>query len=363
MNQDIVQSAMDNLSSLLNYTAPAAGAEPNTAGAGDLVFRTAYSSPFPHNRIVFGAPGTGKSHRIKEDCARLLAAGGRYERVTFHPDYTYSQFVGSYKPVTDEKDEIRYKFVAGPFMRVLAAALANARTDTPLPHLLIVEEINRAKVAAVFGDVFQLLDRDDFGVSEYEIHASKEIRNYLSRKLSVKPKKKLTELRIPNNMFIWASMNSADQGVYPMDTAFKRRWDFEYLGIDTNDHLAAGTLILGKGDKAREIDWNCLRRAINERLSVDFHVNEDKLIGPFFLSRSVLASDETGKIKDPQHFIGAFKSKVLMYLFEDAAKQIRGKLFAGCDSSRYSTLCDAFESMGIEIFGGDFVELYNRLEG
>ena len=362
MNRDTIHSAMDNLSSLLNYTAPAAEAEQNSVGSGDLVFRTSVRSQFPLNRIVFGAPGTGKSHTIKKDCAQLLTGGGRYERVTFHPDYTYSQFVGSYKPVTDENGDIRYEFVAGPFMRVLTAALESARTDTPQPYLLIVEEINRAKVAAVFGDVFQLLDRDDYGVSDYEIHVSKEMRDYLCKALNI-TQDKLVELRIPNNMFIWASMNSADQGVYPMDTAFKRRWDFEYLGINTNDHLVRGKLTLGKGEKAREIDWNRFRKAINERLSVDFHINEDKLIGPFFLSKSVFASDETGKIKDPQHFIDTFKSKVLMYLFEDAAKQIRGKLFAGCDSSRYSIICDAFDSMGIEIFGADFVELYNRLEG
>lgn len=362
MNRDTIRSAMDRLSLLLDYTTPAAGAEKNAAGAGDLVFRTAVRSRYPHNRIVFGAPGTGKSHTIKEDSAQLLAEGGGYERVTFHPDYTYSQFVGSYKPITDDNGGIRYEFVAGPFLRVLTAALANARTEHPRPYLLIIEEINRAKAAAVFGDVFQLLDRDSYGVSDYEIHAGKEMRDCLCRALSIPPEK-LAEIRIPNNMFIWASMNSADQGVYPMDTAFKRRWDFDYLGINTNDRLITGSLTLGHGEKARDIGWNRLRKAINERLSVDFHVNEDKLIGPFFLSQSVIASDESGKITDPQRFIAAFKSKVIMYLFEDAAKQIRGKLFSGCDSSRYSAICDAFDSMGIEIFGADFVELYNRTEG
>lgn len=141
-------------------------------------FVTGFSSDFERNRITFGAPGTGKSHRLNADRARLLEhTNGSFERVTFHPEYTYSQFVGSYKPVTDEKGDIRYDFVPGPFMRVLVAALKSGRTDTPQPHLLLIEEINRAKVAAVFGDVFQLLDRDDSGASAYEIHATEDIKN------------------------------------------------------------------------------------------------------------------------------------------------------------------------------------------
>ena len=198
-------------------------------------FVTGFSSDFERNRIAFGAPGTGKSHKLNADRASLLAhTSGSFERVTFHPEYTYSQFVGSYKPVTDERGDIRYDFVPGPFMRVLVAALKSGRTDTPQPHLLLIEEINRAKVAAVFGDVFQLLDRDDSGASAYEIHATEDIKKYLISELG-----KATDIiRIPDNMFIWATMNSADQGVYPMDTAFKRRWNFEYIGIDEND--AAG---------------------------------------------------------------------------------------------------------------------------
>lgn len=142
---------------------------------------------------------------------------GTYERVTFHPDYTYSQFVGTYKPVMDEEgNSIRYDFVPGPFMRVYVEALKSGRTDTPQPHLLLIEEINRAKVAAVFGDVFQLLDRDDDGVSEYEIQASEDIRRYLAKELGGNADH-YKKIRIPNNMFIWATMNSADQGVFPMD--------------------------------------------------------------------------------------------------------------------------------------------------
>lgn len=130
-----------------------------------LVFNTEIETKYERNRIVFGAPGTGKSYELKEDCVDLLKeAKDNYERVTFHPDYSYSQFVGTYKPVMGADEKIRYDFVPGPFMRVYVEALKSGRTENPQPHLLLIEEINRAKVAAVFGDVFQLLDRDDDGV-------------------------------------------------------------------------------------------------------------------------------------------------------------------------------------------------------
>lgn len=322
-------------------------------------FETGFTTEFERNRIVFGAPGTGKSHRLNADRLRLLALyPNNFERVTFHPEYTYSQFVGSYKPVTDEKGDIRYDFVPGPFMRVLVAALKSGRTETPQPHLLLIEEINRAKVAAVFGDVFQLLDRDDSGASAYEIHATEDIKKYLISELG-----KATDIiRIPDNMFIWATMNSADQGVYPMDTAFKRRWNFEYIGIDENDAEVGGIVTLGRGDNARDVNWNQLRRAINETLARNYNVNEDKLLGPYFLSHRDFAYNEDGRMANPERFIQAFKSKVLMYLYEDAAKAIKHQLFDGCDSSRYSSVCTAFDEKGIDIFGQAFVDLYNSLE-
>ena len=186
-----------------------------------------------YNRIIFGAPGTGKSFQLKQESTD----GNHFaniERITFHPDYSYGQFVGSYKPVSDDDGRIRYEYVPGPFMRTLVKALESGKNgDSAEKFLLIVEEINRAKVAAVFGDMFQLLDRTDAGDSVYEIQASEDVRRYLARELGG-TKDNYTSIKIPNNMYIWATMNSADQGVFPMDTAFKRRWEFTYLGIDYN---------------------------------------------------------------------------------------------------------------------------------
>ncbi|MEE0057067.1 hypothetical protein DW721_04670 [Clostridium sp. AM27-31LB] len=316
---------------------------------------------YERNRILFGAPGTGKSFELKKDSKEIMdGTTGYYERITFHPDYSYSQFVGTYKPVMGDNDDIRYDFVPGPFMRVYAEALKNARTDNPQPYLLLIEEINRAKVAAVFGDVFQLLDRDDDGISEYEIQASEDIQKYLAKPevLGGNPAD-YKRIRIPNNMFIWATMNSADQGVFPMDTAFKRRWNFEYLGINKNEEKISGTGKIKIAGREEPIEWNRLRKAINNKMSSDkFKVNEDKLMGPFFLSTKLIASDETGMIIDTAKFIEAFKSKVIMYLYEDAVKQGKHKFFDGCDSSKYSSVCDAFDEKGMGIFGEDFENDY-----
>lgn len=325
----------------------------------ELVYKTDIAIQYERNRIVFGAPGTGKSFNLKRDCeACLKDTSVSYERVTFHPDYTYSQFVGTYKPVSDGS-AIRYEFVPGPFMRVYVEAMKSARSLNPQPHILIIEEINRAKVAAVFGDVFQLLDRDEYGVSEYEIQTSEDIRKYLAAELKCDIDK-CKKIKIPNNMFIWATMNSADQGVFPMDTAFKRRWNFEYLGINENQDKIKGRVSVGS-TITQDIEWNVLRRAINEKLAKEYKVNEDKLMGPFFISKRVLktVSEDDDTIMDIAHFIEVFKSKVIMYLYEDAAKQHKHKLFSGCeDTTKYSAVCDSFDEIGIQIFGEDFEEVY-----
>ncbi|MFC2039851.1 AAA family ATPase [Chloroflexota bacterium] len=283
------------------------------------------------NRIIFGAPGTGKSYKVEAERAIF---GNNYERVTFHPNYSYAQFVGTYKPTCYEDTEgaqaFTYHYVPGPFMRILEKALNDPETS----FLIIIEEINRANVTAVFGDVFQLLDRKN-GVSEYPINTSEDMKAHLLETTGAS----YEQIKIPKNMFIWATMNSADQGVYPVDTAFKRRWNFEYLGIDNNESLADKDVQLTAG---HWVNWNKLRKEINEKLS-GFRINEDKLIGPFFLGLEVLGDQEA--------FNEAFKSKLLMYLFEDAARQHRGELFSGCDSSTFSSIQKSYDEMGEQIFG------------
>lgn len=304
-----------------------------------------------YNRIIFGAPGTGKSFQLKQESTD----GNHFaniERVTFHPDYSYGQFVGNYKPVSDDEGRIRYEYVPGPFMRTLVKALESGKNgDSAEKFLLIVEEINRAKVAAVFGDMFQLLDRTDAGDSVYEIQASEDVRRYLARVLGG-TKDNYTSIKIPNNMYIWATMNSADQGVFPMDTAFKRRWEFTYLSINANEKkIAIEDLPIINGD-AKIIKWNILRKSINNMLLKECKVNEDKLLGPFFISGEVFKNATS----NTDAFFEAFNSKVLMYLFEDAGKMHQKKLFAGIDQNEltFSKVCEDFKTRGTAIFGNSF---------
>lgn len=304
-----------------------------------------------YNRIIFGAPGTGKSFQLKQESTD----GNHFaniERVTFHPDYSYGQFVGSYKPVSDDDGKISYEYVPGPFMRTLVAALESGKNgDAAKKYLLIVEEINRAKVAAVFGDMFQLLDRTDAGDSVYEIQASEDVRRYLARELGG-TKDNYASIKLPNNMYIWATMNSADQGVFPMDTAFKRRWEFTYLSINANEKkIAIEDLPIINGD-AKIIKWNILRKSINNMLLKECKVNEDKLLGPFFISGEVFKNATS----NTDAFFEAFNSKVLMYLFEDAGKMHQKKLFAGIDQNEltFSKVCEDFKTRGTAIFGNSF---------
>lgn len=322
------------------------------------------------NIIAFGAPGTGKSYGFKKKLDDLGVLSTNYERVTFFADYSYSQFVGTYKPI-EIGGTITYKFVPGPFMRVLKNALESGLTNSPENFYLIIEEINRAKAAAVFGDMFQLLDRDDSGKSEYAINASEDVRAYLADAFGGSAND-YSELRIPNNMYIYATMNSADQGVFPIDTAFKRRWGFNYIGVDDEEFkivpISGGgghvTLVENQNDTFNladgPIEWNVLRRAINLKLSNErIRMHEDKLMGPFFIK---VLDASCNSIFNPAtkdaDFIELFCDKVLMYLFEDAAKTKRPDLFEGIRPkeklNRYSFVCSEFRRIGLGIFGSNF---------
>ena len=296
------------------------------------------------NMIYFGAPGTGKSYNLNKDMEALT---DNYERVTFHPDYSYANFVGTYKPVPKGND-ISYEYVPGPFMRSLVKALKNPSK----PFLLIIEEINRANVAAVFGDIFQLLDRNSDNESRYPIETTEDMRTYLRKELN----KDFDKIRIPSNMFIWATMNSADQGVFPMDTAFKRRWDFKYFGINYNEQLVSNIKVELNN---LIISWNDLRKAINEEL-LTYKINEDKLLGPFFAFNEYLDSEIP-----INEFKETFKNKIIMYLFEDAARSKRNDLFSGVSKKgnlTYSQICEAFDKTGVEIFCDNIKEKFIKEE-
>lgn len=316
----------------------------------------------PHQRIFFGAPGTGKSYRLNKEASKYF--GSNYERVTFHQNYMYGNFVGAFKPFPEDtgetylnkkpKKSIVYKYVPGPLMRLLVKALKNRNTN----YLMLIEEINRANVAAVFGDFFQLLDCKEDGESEYSISTSEDLRMYIEAELSdvdedtkIYIKGKIGEeydrLILPSNIYIWSTMNSADQGVMPMDTAFKRRWEFTYIGIDEalEDMVVAKEFenYMFRISRESVAKWNDFRVEVNKRL-LDCKVSEDKLIGPYFISKSILKSRDLDKITE------TIKNKVLMYIYDDVGKPHRNNLFVSEKASTYSLLCSNFDKNGKAIF-------------
>ena len=198
----------------------------------------------------------------------------------------------------------------------------------------------------VKGTIFQLLDRDFEEKSEYPIYASEDLKNYRAKEEVLRGSPNDYErICLPDNLFLWATMNSADQGVFPIDTAFKRRWDFRYLSINHREEEIENYQFQLKNGSS--ICWNTLRKAINHRLA-SLRINEDKFMGTFFLSKKVLESGD-------EAFIEAFKNKVLMYLFEDAGRHRRSEIFQNCKEAEenvilYSILCENFDKDGVEIF-------------
>lgn len=273
-------------------------------------------------QIFYGAPGTGKSHTIKEKTEKAEKEG-RVFRTTFHPDSDYSTFVGCYKPAMKEvpkttligtkvvevengtpEEKIVYRFVPQAFTNAYIKAW-NTTEDV----FLIIEEINRGNCAQIFGDLFQLLDRGDDGKSEYPIDADTDLGSYIAKELGgstrtdfpdgVKDGRKLV---LPSNLYIWATMNTSDQSLFPIDSAFKRRWDWKYLPIED----------AGKNWKIKvngnEYDWYKFLEAINKEV-FDLTHSEDKQLGYFFT-----------KAKDGVIDAETLVNKVYFYLWTDVFK-------------------------------------------
>jgi len=252
--------------------------------------------------IFYGAPGTGKSTRVKG-----ITSSKSKTVITFHPDTDYSSFVGIYKPALNGTD-ITYKFVPQAF----AKAYVKAWKDLTEDHYLVIEEINRGNCAQIFGDIFQLLDRDLTGYSDYVIDIDKDFADYLKTELGgnevyIEKMRELcydfdeesfTQIALPYNLHILATMNTSDQSLFPMDSAFKRRWDWEYIPIDLGDAVQINITI---GDK--RYNWGNFLKKINPKIK-ELTGSEDKQLGNRFV-----------KVVDNNMTMEQFRSKVLFYLW------------------------------------------------
>lgn len=334
--------------------------------SSENLFNTKKSSKLVLQQIYYGAPGTGKSHTINK-----ITKGWDVIRTTFHPDSDYSTFVGAYKPTVEmlpicdeagqpmkisnielQKNQITYKFVRQAFLNAYLSAwkkYADGNDGKVEPQFLIIEEINRGNCAQIFGDIFQLLDRADNGFSSYPIVADDDIRKsieaafndedeFLINSLSIEGAVKNYKsnygdnlsvdvregriLLLPPNLYIWATMNTSDQSLFPIDSAFKRRWDWKYIKItnafekdDSGNYKTdekGNKIPLGwkiKINETYEKDWWEFLEKINAIIS-NMTSSADKQLGYFFCK-----ADEN-KVISAEKFV----SKVVFYLWNDVFK-------------------------------------------
>lgn len=304
----------------------------------------------PLQQIYFGAPGTGKSHEIKDQIKKHKSF-----RITFHPDTDYSSFVGAYKPTSVEvrmrdmaghviiedgkevkETKIVYEYVKQAFLNAYIEAWKEQEKETPQPVYLVIEEINRGNCAQIFGDIFQLLDRNSNGFSDYAIVPDADLSRHVKKdleKLVIVNKEAINAiyeeceedmvdkvvngkvLLLPNNLYIWATMNTSDQSLFPIDSAFKRRWDWKYIKIadaHKNWQIKIGT---------KTYDWWQFVQAINYFV-FDATQSEDKNLGYFF-----------AKANDSIINAETFVSKVIFYLYTDVFKDygFSGDIFKGAN--------------------------------
>lgn len=295
------------------------------------------------NIMILGAPGTGKSNYVREQCKNK-----KYKRVMFHLEYTYYDFVGGIRPVRDEDGKLTYDFIPGIFTKILCEALE----EKACMHYLIIEEMNRANPDAVFGDIFQLLDRKDNGISEYPIdHA--EIFTHLSKELGSNYEFEYGDgkVYIPNNLTIIATLNSSDQRANIMDTAFKRRWDPIYMGVEfKNDHDFKDSYV-----RNLNLTWENFANKVNEfMLSEDnehLMIMEDKQLGPYFIKEGILDKPED------------FAYKVLLYLWDDVFRGDKYRFF-NRECRTFSQVVHIFSSNEAhEVFSAEFLNFSGLSKG
>lgn len=295
------------------------------------------------NILLYGVPGCGKSHKVEEEYESKITTEKNKVRVVFHPDYTYSDFVGQLLPVLKEvenaqgvkEEKLQYEFVPGPFTKIIKTAYEEPNQQC----LLIIEELNRGNAPAIFGEIFQLLDRKDNGESKYGIYNA-DIAKYAYGGLPENQGIAInvianTPIKLPPNLTIVATMNTSDQNVFTMDTAFQRRWQMKHIpNRFTGESLDKKTINhVAKHLPNSEISWGAFAQIVNKKMqtaNLGFGGTEDKSLGVYFATDNDLDDAER------------FAEKVLKYLWDDAFKLGRKELFNDC-SQGLSAVIEAYE--------------------
>ena len=306
-----------------HYTAAQRSTSPNLAPVG-------------RNIIFYGAPGTGKSFKVDS-----LAGTLNVTRTVFHPDTQNSDFFGCLKPRMNGA-LVEYGFSPGPFCKALRAALL----DKDNHHFLIIEEINRAPAAAVFGELFQLLDRRDdiegVGLSTYEVDfPNEESKNWME--FDNGPS--IEKLHLPSNLTLLATMNSSDQGVYPLDTAFRRRWEQEYVPLYGTEGPKGNLELVGKSDALWSVPWRSFVKCLNDWLLKQYSVSEDRLLGLWFVKNGELGV--------------SIPAKILLYLWDDLLRHEDRRLLFSREILTYGQL-DIAANRGERIFDDGFLDVLEK---
>lgn len=290
------------------------------------------------NFLLYGVPGCGKSYKVEDEYESKITNEQCKVRVVFHPDYTYSDFVGQLMPVLKEvenaqgvkENKLQYEFVPGPFTKIIKTAYEEPEQKC----LLIIEELNRGNAPAIFGEIFQLLDRKDNGESKYGIYNA-DIAKYAYGGLAENQGKAIdvianTPIKLPPNLTIVATMNTSDQNVFTMDTAFQRRWQMEHIP----NKFDFNTAHVNKHLPNSEISWGAFAQTVNKKMHTvnsGFGSTDDKSLGVYFATDNDLDNAKR------------FAEKVLKYLWDDAFKLGRQALFSNC-SEGLSFVIEAYEN-------------------
>lgn len=315
------------------------------------------------NILLYGVPGCGKSHKVEEEYESKITTEKNKVRVVFHPDYTYSDFVGQLLPVLKEvenaqgvkEEKLQYEFVPGPFTKIIKTAYEEPNQQC----LLIIEELNRGNAPAIFGEIFQLLDRNDNGESKYGIYNA-DIAKYAYGGLPENQGIAInvianTPIKLPLNLTIVATMNTSDQNVFTMDTAFQRRWQMKHIpNRFTGESLDEKTINhVAKHLPNSEISWGVFAQTVNKKMhtaNLGFGGTEDKSLGVYFATDNDLDDAER------------FAEKVLKYLWDDAFKLGRKELFNDC-SQGLSAVIEAYEDAKGDPLKAVLVpEVYNEMQ-